>query len=65
MKITVITVSYNSATTIADTIRSVASQTYKNIEHFAHFKMNTLVTNSTRNHLHRTDMGNQAAHRPT
>ena len=33
MKITVITVSYNSATTIADTIRSVASQTYKNIEH--------------------------------
>jgi len=33
VKITVITVSYNSATTIADTVRSVASQTYKNIEH--------------------------------
>ena len=34
MKITVITVSYNSATTIADTLRSVASQTHPNIEHW-------------------------------
>lgn len=33
MKITVITVSYNSAATIADTVRSVASQTYSNVEH--------------------------------
>lgn len=33
MKITVITVSYNSAITIADTVSSVASQTYSNIEH--------------------------------
>ncbi len=33
MKISVITVSYNSAATIADTVRSVASQTYKNVEH--------------------------------
>jgi glycosyltransferase involved in cell wall biosynthesis len=33
MKISVITVSYNSATTIADTMRSVAGQSYKNIEH--------------------------------
>jgi glycosyltransferase involved in cell wall biosynthesis len=33
MKISVITVSYNSATTIADTVRSVAAQTYSNIEH--------------------------------
>jgi glycosyltransferase involved in cell wall biosynthesis len=33
MKISVITVCYNSAATIADTVRSVASQTYKNIEH--------------------------------
>jgi glycosyltransferase involved in cell wall biosynthesis len=33
MKISVITVSYNSAATIADTIRSVANQTYLNIEH--------------------------------
>lgn len=33
MKITVITVSYNSATTIADTVSSVASQTYPDIEH--------------------------------
>lgn len=33
MKISVITVSYNSAATIADTVRSVASQNYPNIEH--------------------------------
>ena len=33
MKITVITVCYNSAGTIGDTLRSVREQTYKNIEH--------------------------------
>lgn len=33
MKISVITVTYNSAKTIADTLNSVASQTYSNIEH--------------------------------
>lgn len=33
MKISVITVSYNSAATIADTVSSVANQTYQNIEH--------------------------------
>jgi glycosyltransferase involved in cell wall biosynthesis len=33
MKISIITVSYNSAETIADTIRSVAFQTYQDIEH--------------------------------
>lgn len=33
MKITVITVSYNSSATIADTVHSVASQTHKDIEH--------------------------------
>lgn len=33
MKISLITASYNSATTIADTIKSVTSQTYKNIEY--------------------------------
>ncbi len=33
VKISVITVSYNSAATIADTLRSVASQTYPDIEH--------------------------------
>jgi glycosyltransferase involved in cell wall biosynthesis len=33
LKISVITVSYNSATTIADTMRSVAGQSYQNIEH--------------------------------
>lgn len=33
MKISVITVSYNSATTIADTVHSVASQTHTDIEH--------------------------------
>jgi len=33
VKITVITVSFNSAATIADTLRSVASQTHPNIEH--------------------------------
>lgn len=33
MKISVITVSYNSAATIADTVRSVAGQSYKQIEH--------------------------------
>ena len=33
MKISVITVSYNSAATIADTVRSVATQRYTNVEH--------------------------------
>ena len=33
MKITVITVAYNSAATIADTLRSVAAQTHPDIEH--------------------------------
>lgn len=33
MKISVITVSFNSAQTILDTLRSVSSQTYKDIEH--------------------------------
>lgn len=33
MKITVITVCYNSAETIGDTLRSVREQTYRNIEH--------------------------------
>ncbi len=33
MKISVITVSYNSSATIADTVRSVARQTYRDIEH--------------------------------
>lgn len=34
MKISVITVAYNSAATIADTLRSVASQTHPDIEHW-------------------------------
>lgn len=33
MKISIITVTYNSAKTIADTIRSINEQTYPNIEH--------------------------------
>ena len=33
MKISIVTASYNSAATIADTLRSVAAQTYRNIEH--------------------------------
>jgi glycosyltransferase involved in cell wall biosynthesis len=33
VKITIITACYNGAETIEDTIRSVASQTYRNIEH--------------------------------
>jgi len=33
VKISIITVSYNSAKTIADTLRSVSTQTYTNIEH--------------------------------
>ena len=33
MKISIITVSYNSAATIADTLRSVVTQTYPDIEH--------------------------------
>ena len=33
MKISVVTVAFNSARTIADTIRSVAEQTYTNVEH--------------------------------
>lgn len=33
MKMTIITVAYNSAATIAETLKSVASQTYEDIEH--------------------------------
>jgi glycosyltransferase len=33
MKVSLITVSYNSASTIKDTLQSVANQSYKNIEH--------------------------------
>src|SRR5688572_32800516 len=33
MKITVITAAYNSAATIADTLRSVGEQTYPSVEH--------------------------------
>jgi len=33
LRVSIITVSYNSSATIADTIRSVESQTYPNIEH--------------------------------
>ena len=33
MKLSIITVCYNSEKTILDTINSVNSQTYKNIEH--------------------------------
>lgn len=33
MKVSIITATYNSAATIADTLRSVQSQTYKDIEH--------------------------------
>lgn len=33
MKVSIITCTYNSATTISDTIRSVNNQTYQNIEH--------------------------------
>jgi len=33
LKVSIITVSYNSRATIADTIRSVSSQSYSNIEH--------------------------------
>lgn len=33
MKVSIITVSYNSVTTIGDTLRSVLEQTYKNIEY--------------------------------
>ena len=33
MKLTIITVCFNSEKTVADTINSVNSQTYKNIEH--------------------------------
>lgn len=33
MKVSIITVSYNSAVTIADTLRSIDSQTYRNYEH--------------------------------
>jgi glycosyltransferase involved in cell wall biosynthesis len=33
MKISIITATYNSASTVADTLRSIDSQTYKNIEH--------------------------------
>ena len=33
LKISIITVTYNSSATLADTLRSVANQNYKNIEH--------------------------------
>lgn len=33
MKVSIITVTYNSAKTVADTLRSVKNQSYKNIEH--------------------------------
>lgn len=33
LKITIITVTYNSSATLADTLKSVARQSYKNIEH--------------------------------
>lgn len=33
MKLTIITISYNAAATIADTLRSVAAQTYPEVEH--------------------------------
>ncbi|MEO7851682.1 MAG: glycosyltransferase, partial [Rubrivivax sp.] len=33
MKFSIVTVSYNSAATIADTLRSVSSQTHADIEH--------------------------------
>ena len=33
MKLSIITVTYNSAKTLSDTLNSVASQNYKNIEH--------------------------------
>ena len=33
MKVSIITCTYNSAATVADTIRSVNRQTYDNIEH--------------------------------
>ena len=35
-KISIITVSYNSAKTIEKTIQSVLNQTYKNLEYAAH-----------------------------
>lgn len=34
MKVSIVTASFNSASTIADTLRSVAAQTYSDIEHF-------------------------------
>jgi glycosyltransferase involved in cell wall biosynthesis len=33
VKISIVTATYNSATTVADTLKSVQTQTYKNIEH--------------------------------
>ena len=33
MKVSIITTSYNSSKTIEETITSVQSQTYKNVEH--------------------------------
>ena len=33
MKLSIITVTYNSAKTLSETLNSVASQDYKNIEH--------------------------------
>jgi glycosyltransferase involved in cell wall biosynthesis len=44
MKISVITVSYNSEATIADTIQSIASQSYKDFEHLV---IDGLSTDST------------------
>lgn len=53
MKISIITATYNSATTVADTIESVANQTYNNIEHLiidGLSKDNTLEVVKNSNH---------------
>jgi len=50
MKISIITVAYNSASTIADTLESVASQTYGNIEHII---IDGLSTDGTRDIVER------------
>lgn len=53
LKISIITATYNSAATVADTIESVASQTYNNIEHLiidGLSKDNTLEVVKNSNH---------------